>query len=144
MPRSARLADQPDGAVRRLAHRQRLRVLLRLHRRRDEPVLPGALRGHDAGRAGEDAGAGLPLHRRHDRPRHPVGAPAEGAYARQAFLRLLRARRHPRPASRPQGVVGQVQGAVRPGLGCAARGGAGAAAGAGRRPAGDRTDGAPR
>ena len=30
---------------------QRLRVLLRLHRRRDEPVLPGALRGHDAGRA---------------------------------------------------------------------------------------------
>ena len=31
--------------------RRRLRVLLRLHRRRDQPVLPGALRGHDAGRA---------------------------------------------------------------------------------------------
>ena len=30
---------------------QRLRVLLRLHRRRGAPVLPGALRGHDAGRA---------------------------------------------------------------------------------------------
>ena len=43
---------QPDGPVRRVAdRRRRLRVLLRLHRRRDQPVLPGALRGHDAGRA---------------------------------------------------------------------------------------------
>ena len=47
--------------------RRRLRVLLRLHRRRDEPVLPGALRGDDAGRARQDAGGGLPLHRGHDR-----------------------------------------------------------------------------
>ncbi len=39
VPRGAGLADQPDRAVRRLAHRRRwLRALLRLHRRRDEPV----------------------------------------------------------------------------------------------------------
>ena len=30
---------------------QRLRVLLRVHRRRGAPVLPGAVRGHDPGRA---------------------------------------------------------------------------------------------
>ena len=42
VPRGAGLADEPDGPLRRLAdRRRRLRVLLRLHRRRDEPVLPG-------------------------------------------------------------------------------------------------------
>ena len=42
----------PMGPFDALAdRRRRLRVLLRLHRRRDEPVLPGDLRGHDAGRA---------------------------------------------------------------------------------------------
>ena len=46
-------------------------------------------------------GGGLPLHRGHDRPRDRLGAPAEGADARQAVLRLLRAGRHARPASRP-------------------------------------------
>ena len=52
VPRGAGLADEPDGPVRRVAdRRRRLRALLRLHRRRDEPVLPGDLRGHDAGRA---------------------------------------------------------------------------------------------
>ncbi len=44
MPRSAGLADQPDGAIRRLAHRRRWDgVLLRFHRRRNQPVLPGAV-----------------------------------------------------------------------------------------------------
>ena len=43
VPRGAGVGDEPDGPVRRLAdRRRRLRVLLRLHRRRDEPVLPGA------------------------------------------------------------------------------------------------------
>ena len=42
VPRGAGLADEPDGPLRCLAdRRRRLRVLLRLHRRRDEPVLPG-------------------------------------------------------------------------------------------------------
>ena len=48
MPRGADVGDEPDGAVRPLADRQRLRVLLRLHRRRNEPVLPEPYRGHDA------------------------------------------------------------------------------------------------
>ena len=50
-----------------------------------------------------------------------VGAPAEGAHARQAVLHVLRARRHPRPASRAEGVDRQVQGQVRRRLGQAAR-----------------------
>ena len=68
MPRSAGLADEPGRAVRRLAHRRRrLRVLLRLHRRRGEPVVPDALRRHHAGRAEEDARGGLPPRGGHDR-----------------------------------------------------------------------------
>ena len=70
----------------------------------------------------EDARGGLPLHRGHDRPGDRVDPPAEGADGRQAVLRLLRARRDPRPAPRAAGVVGEVQGRVRPGLGRAARG----------------------
>ena len=51
VPRSAGVGDEPGRAVRRLAHgRRRLRVLLRLHRRRGQPVVPDALRGHHAGR----------------------------------------------------------------------------------------------
>ena len=48
---------------------------------------------------------------------------AEVAHARQALLRLLRARGDPRAAPRPDGVVGQVQGPVRPRAGtrCARR-----------------------
>ena len=46
--------------------RRRLRALLRLHRRRDEPVRAGDLPGHRAGRAGQDAGGGVPLHGGHD------------------------------------------------------------------------------
>ena len=43
VPRGAGLGDEPARPVRLLAERRRrLRVLLRLHRRRDEPVLPGA------------------------------------------------------------------------------------------------------
>ena len=40
MPRSAGVGDEPGRPVRRMAHRRRrLRVLLRLHRRRGEPVV---------------------------------------------------------------------------------------------------------
>ena len=49
-------ADRP---VPSLADRFRLRALLRLHRRREQSVLPGALRRHDADRAGADARGGL-------------------------------------------------------------------------------------
>ena len=48
--------SSPMGPVRRLADRRRwVRVLLRLHRRRDEPVLPRDLRRHDGGGAREDS-----------------------------------------------------------------------------------------
>ena len=51
VPRGAGVADQPDGPLRRLAHRRRrVRALLRVHRRGGPPVLPGALRRHRPGR----------------------------------------------------------------------------------------------
>ena len=144
VPRGAGVGDEPAGALRRLAdRRRRLRALLRLHRRRDEPVRPRHLPGHGSRRARPDPGAGLPLHRGHDRPRDRVDPPAEGADAGQALLRLLRAGRDACPAPRPAGVVGEVQGAVRPGLGRAARGDAGPPEGARRRAAGRGADGAP-
>ena len=59
--------------------------------------------------------------------------PAEGADAGQAVLRLLRARRHPRPAPRAQGVGRQVRGPVRRRLGRAARADLRPAEGARRR-----------
>ena len=56
VPRGAGVGDEPARPVRLVAERRRrLRVLLRLHRRRDQPVLPGAVRGDDAGRARQDA-----------------------------------------------------------------------------------------
>ena len=114
VPRGPGLADQSDGPVRQLAvRRRRLRVLLRLHRRRDEPVRAGHLPQHDTDRARPNARGGLPLHRGHDRQGDRLGPPAEGAHVGQAVLRLLRARRDPRPASCPAGMVGPVQGQVR-------------------------------
>ena len=75
VPRGAGVADEPAGAVRQLAdRRQRLRVLLRVHRRRGAPVLPGAVRGHDAGRARPHARGGLPPHGRHDRQGDQAGS----------------------------------------------------------------------
>ena len=66
-------------------------------------------------------GGGLPLHRGHDQQGDRLGAPAEGAHARQALLHVLRAGRDPRPASCAEGVDRQVQGQVRRRLGQAAR-----------------------
>ena len=44
VPRSAGVADQPGWTVQRVADRRRwLRILLRLHRRREQPVGSGAL-----------------------------------------------------------------------------------------------------
>ena len=82
---------------------------------------PALYEGTDAGRAAEDARRGLPLHGGHDRQGDRLGAPAEGAGARQAVLHVLRARRDPRAAPRAEGMGRQVQGQVRPGLGQAAR-----------------------
>ena len=117
------MVNQSDGPLRRLARgRRRLRALLRLHRRRDEPVGAGALYEPGPGRARPDAGGGLPLHGGHDRSGDRVGSPAESAHGRQAILRLLRARCNPCPASRGSRVVRQIQGKVRSGLGSTPRG----------------------
>ena len=144
VPRGAGLGDEPDGPVRRLADRIGVRALLRLHRRRDEPVRAGDLPGHGARGAGPHAGGGLPLHRGHDRPRDRLGPPAEGADAGQAVLRLLRAGRDARAAPRAEGVVRQVQGPVRRGLGRAPGADAAAPEGARRGPGGRGADGASR
>ena len=74
VPRGAGLADLPDGPVRRLAvGRRRLRDVLRLHRRREQPVRPGAVRRHHAGRAAGHRGGGLPPHRGPGRPGGATG-----------------------------------------------------------------------
>ena len=134
VPRGARLGDEPDGAVQRVADGLGLRALLRLHRRGDEPVRAGDLPRHGADRAAQDGGGGLPLHRGHDRPGDRLGQAAEGADAGQAVLHLLRTRGDARAPSRADGVVGQVQGAVRRRLGRASRADAGPAEGARRDP----------
>ena len=110
------------GTVRRVAvEGRRVRALLRVHRRREQPVGSRALRGHDPDRAARHAGGGLPPHRRPHRPLRELDPPAEGAHAGQALLRLLRARRHPRSPPRRPRVDREVPGAVRPRLGRAAR-----------------------
>ena len=74
VPRGAGVAVLADGPVRRLAvGRRRVRDVLRVHRRREQPVGPGALRRHHAGRAAGDAGGGLPPHRGPGRPRRAAG-----------------------------------------------------------------------
>ena len=127
----------PMGPFDCLAHgRRRLRVLLRLPRRRDQPVRSGPLRGHDPDGPAQDGGGRLSLHRGHDGQGDRLGAAAEGAHAGQAVLHVLRARGDARAASRAEGVGGQVQGQVRPGLGQAARGDLRPSEEAGRHPAG--------
>ena len=85
----------------------------------------------------------LPLHHRHDRPRHRLDALPAGVDPGQALLYLLRDGRHPRAASRAQGVHREVQGQVRSGLGQAARRDAGAADRARRGAGGHEADRSP-
>ena len=145
VPRGAGVAVLADGPVRRVAvGRRRVRDVLRVHRRREQPVGSGAVRGHDAGRAAGHGRGGLPPHRGPRRPGDQLGAPAEGADARQAVLRLLRARRHPRPAPRAQGVGRPLRRRVRRRLGCPARAHVRPPEGAGGHPGRRRADRPPR
>ena len=122
VPRGAGLGDEPDGAVPRLADRQRASsTSTASSAARPTSTTRRIYEGTVAGRAGEDARRGLPLHGRHDRQGDRVGPPAEGAHAGQAVLRLLRPRRDARAAPRHAGVGRQVQGRVRRRLGRAAR-----------------------
>ncbi len=103
------------GSVRSLADPIRLRQVLRLHRRRDQPVGAAGLRRHDQG--GAAARSELPLHHRHDQPGHPVDPQPAVADAGQAVLHLLRHRRHACAASRAEGMDREVQRQVRRRLG---------------------------
>ena len=141
VPRGAGLGDQPDGAVRPLADDAGLREVLRLHRRRDQPVVPRGLRRPHPRRGAERSL--LPLHRGHGRQGDRLDQGAEGDLPGQAVLHLLGARRHPRPAPGARGVDREVQGAVRRRLGRAARADLRPPEGAGRHPRRCRADAAP-
>ncbi len=145
-PQRAGLAEQRRRAVRSLADRARLRLFLRLHRRRREPVGPDPVREHDPDRAqGETHRRGqgeLPSRRRSRRSGDPLDRAAAGAGPQQAVLRLLRPGRDPRPAPRAEGLDREVQGPVRSGLGQAARGDVRASEEARRDPAGYDLDAA--
>ncbi len=123
-----------SGPTARWPTRSGLRRVLRLHRRRDQPVGADALPRHEPGRGPE--GPELPLHDGHDRQGDRLGEVPEGADAGPALLRLLRAGRDARAAPRAEAVDREVQGPVRPGLGRAARGDARPPDQARRRPPG--------
>ena len=104
---------------------------------------PAIYQRHGADRAAQDGRGGLSLHRGHDRRGDRLDQAAEGADAGQAVLHLLRARRDARAPSRADGVVGQVQGAVRRRLGRPARADARPSEGARRHPGRCGADRAP-
>ena len=111
-------------SLRPLADPPGLRQVLRLPRRRDQPVGALHLRRHPCGRA---AGRPrIPLHDRHDRPDRGLDQVPAGAGAGQAVLRLLRAGSDARPAPRAAGMDRALEGEVRPGLGPPAGGDPGA------------------
>ena len=100
-----------------------------------------AVRGHHAGRAGPDAGRGLPLHRGHDRQGDQLGPPTEGAHAGQAILRLLRPGATHAPHHVPAEWSAKYEGKFEPGLGHVAGGDVRAAEGTRVSLARGRTDG---
>ena len=125
------LGGQRLGSARPLADPPGLRQVLRLPRRGDQPVGAVYLRRNPSGRAAGRSELSLPD--RHDRPGGRLDPVPEGADARQAVLRLLRAGRHPRAAPCSEGMDRALEGQVRPGLGRAARGDPGAPDRAGHR-----------
>ena len=114
-PQHAGLPVQRRGPVRPVAVGHGLRVLLRLHGRRDRPVeaLPVPRPHADLS---VDRQARLQPDHRHGRRRDRLHATAERGGARQAVLRLLRAGRHARAAPADEGMDREVQGQVRHGL----------------------------
>ena len=56
MPRGSGLEDQPHGSFRPMAFPEWIRLLLRLYRWRDQPVLSSALRGHHTRRTPQNSG----------------------------------------------------------------------------------------
>ena len=130
-------AEQPRDrrrAVRPLAAGARLRALLRLPRRRHQPVVSGPGLRQPPGRAAGDAGGGLPPHRGPGRQVDAVHRRRQADRPRQALLPAPLLRGRARPAPRRQGVGGQVRGPVRRRLGRLPGEGLRRAEGAGHRP----------
>ncbi len=98
------VGDERGLAAPELAHRARLRAVLRVPRRRDEPVVSGPRLRQPPGRSAALARGRLPPHRRHHRQGARVHQGLQGARAGQAVLPVLRARRLPRAAPRAEGV----------------------------------------
>ena len=121
-PQHAGVRREPGRTVRPVADRYGLRVLLRLHRRRLEPVAAESLPQHD-GDLSVPGQVRLEPDDRDGGRRDPAHEAPERARAGQAVLRLLRAGRHACAASSHAGVDQEDQRheAVRQRLECAAR-----------------------
>ena len=145
VPRGAGLADQPDGTVRQLADRVGLRALLRVHRRRDQPVRAGDLPATRC-RSSRTGPPEEGYHFTEDMTDHAIDwiRQQKALMARQAVLHVLRAGATHAPHHVPGRVVRQVQGQVRRRLGRAARADVRPSEGARRHPGGRRADGAAR
>ena len=141
-PHAERLRDG-GRAVRPLAAGPRLPALLRLPRRRHEPVVPGARLRQPPGRAAQDARGGLPPDRGPGRQVDRVHHRPAPDRPRQAVLPAPVLRGDARPAPRAQGVGRQVRRPVRRRLGRLPRAGVRPPEGA-RHPAGRRGAVAPR
>ena len=117
-PQHAGLRGQPGRAVRPVADRHGLRVLLRLRRRRRQPVAAEPVPQHDADLSVRRASRGLEPGHRHGRRRHRLDDADAPDRPEQADLHQVRARRHARAAPPDQGMGGQDQQdeAVRRGL----------------------------
>ena len=124
---------QPVGAVPAVADGRGLRLLLRLHGRGDEPLVPAALPGPLRRRAGPVARGRLPPVRGPRRQRHLLGREPAGDHPRAALLHLPRARRDARAVPRRGRVARQVRRPVRRRLGRAAGADAGPSEGARHR-----------
>ena len=102
-PQHALLPVEPGRAVRSMAERHGLRVLLRLRRRRRQPVAAEPVPQYD-GHLSLRGQSRLEPDHGHGRRGDPVHEAAQGDRARQTVLCLLRAGRHPRAASSDAGV----------------------------------------
>ncbi len=99
----ALLSGDPGRALRPVAERHGLRVLLWLRRRRRQPVAAEPVPQHD-GHLPLRGHSGLEPDHGHGRRGDPVHEGAQGDRARQTVPCLLRTGRHTRPASSDAGV----------------------------------------
>ena len=127
-----------SGPVRPLADALGVRQVLRVHRRRDQPVGARHFRWRRPGRT--PGVARLSLHHRHDGPGDELGERPAVADAGQALLHVFRAGRDARAAPRAEGVDCQVQGPVQRRMGQAPGGDVRAAEEAGCDPCERETD----